>query len=71
MLILIFSDIEYLQEVVSSFEEGSNGQSHCSLHPIKNHPPGKFLIPPNLLTIFRNPALERGHTMFMQNFNKL
>ena len=30
MLILILSDIQYLQKVVFSFEEGSNGQNHRS-----------------------------------------
>ena len=30
MLILILSDIQYLQKVFFSFEEGSNGQNHCS-----------------------------------------
>ena len=37
MLIFILSYIQYLQEIIFSFEEGSNGQNHCSHHPIKNH----------------------------------
>ena len=43
MPILILIDVEYLQKVVSRFEEGSNGQNHSSSgfdHPIK-----KSLIP--------------------------
>ena len=46
MLILILSDIQYLQEVAFCFEEGSNGQNQCSHHPIKELPPVKFMILP-------------------------
>ena len=50
MLILILSDIQYLQEVAFCFEEGSNGQNHCSHHPIKESPPSKIYDPPPPLT---------------------
>ena len=30
MLILILIDVQYVQEVVLSFEKGSNGQNHSS-----------------------------------------
>ena len=39
MLILIVIDVQYLQNVVLRFEEGSNGQNHSSsntYHLIKN-----------------------------------
>ena len=48
MLILILIDAQYLQNIVFSFEKGSNGQIDFSSgfhHPIKN-PPAKFPIPP-------------------------
>ena len=41
MLILIFNDIQYLQEVVFSLEEGSKGQNHCFYHSTKQSPPIK------------------------------
>ena len=63
MLISILSDIQYLQEVFLSFEEGSNVQNHCSHHPIKNSPPVKFMIPPNTLTIFGKPFFRNGGTL--------
>ena len=46
MLILLLSDIQYLQEVVYSFEEGSNVQNHCSRHPIEKSPLSKISDPP-------------------------
>ena len=48
MIILILSDIQYLQKVAFSFEEGSNGQNHCSLgshHAIKKSPSNIFDSP--------------------------
>ena len=41
MLILVLIDVQYIQNVVSSFEKGSNGQNHSSSdshHPITNTP---------------------------------
>ena len=64
MLILILIDVQYLQNVISSFDEGSKGQNHSlpdSYHPIKN-PPANIPIPPPLgaispytLTLFGTP----------------
>ena len=45
MLILLLSDIQYLQEVFYSFEEGSNVQNHCSRHPIEKSPLSKISYP--------------------------
>ena len=58
MIILILSDIPYLQKVAFSFEEGSNGQNHCSLdsHHSKKKPPSNIF----------DPALERGNTFMLQ-----
>ena len=47
-LILILINVQYLQNVVFSFEKGLNVQMHSSSysnHPIKN-PPRKFSISP-------------------------
>ena len=49
MLILILIDAHYLQNVVFSFEKGSNGQNHFfsdSHKLIKIFPQTKFPIPP-------------------------
>ena len=49
MLILILIDIQYLQNVVLSFEKGLNGQNHSSSgshHHINLIPQTKLLIPP-------------------------
>ena len=49
MLILILIDIQYTQNVVFSFEKGSNGQNHSSsvyYHLIKNIPQQNFSFPP-------------------------
>lgn len=51
MVILIITDVQYLQNVVFGFEENRNGQSHCSLdthHPIKESPQVKLPIPPTV-----------------------
>ena len=48
MLILILIDVQYLQNLVFSFEKGSNVQNHSlsdSHHSIKKFPPAKFPIP--------------------------
>ena len=53
MLILILIDVQYLQNLVFSFENGSNVQNHSLLdshHSIKKFPLAKFPIP--LLKIF-------------------
>ena len=47
MLTMILTDVQYIQNVVFSFEKGSNDQTHSSSdsnHPIKKNP-AKFLIP--------------------------
>ena len=49
MLILILIDVQCLQNVVFSFEKGSNGQNHSlsdSYQLIKKSPAVKFSIPP-------------------------
>ena len=49
MLILISIDVQYLQNAVFSFDEGSNGQNHSSLSSrqlVENFPPAKLPIPP-------------------------
>ena len=51
MLILILSDIQYLQEVAFCFEEGSNGQILI--------PPA----PPNPITIFGKSCFRKGDTL--------
>ena len=67
MLILNLSDIQYLQKVVFSFDEGSNSQNHCSSdvhHPIK--PPTRKMSdppPPNPLTLFGKSSFEKGDTL--------
>ena len=48
MLILILIDVQYLQNLVSSIEKGSNLQNHSLSdlhHSIKKIPPTKFPIP--------------------------
>ena len=62
MLGLILIDIQYLQNVVFSLENGSNGQNHTpgSHHLKKNPPQQNFTPPPNggesfLLTLFGKP----------------
>ena len=49
MLILTLLDVQYLQNVVISFEKGLNGQNPSLSdldHPIKN-PPSKISLPPH------------------------
>ena len=53
MLILILVDIQYLQNVVFSFEKDSNGQKHSSSD---SHPPNKK-IPPQQNVPFSPPLL--------------
>ena len=67
MLILILIYIQYLQNVVFSFEKGSNGQNHSSSgshHQIKKISPAKNPIPPtgggdfsHPLTLFGKPCI--------------
>ena len=60
MLIVISINVQYLQNVVFSFEKGSSGQSHSlsgSHHPVEKSPPGKFPIP-YPLTLFWKPWAE-------------
>ena len=47
MLILILINIQYLQNVVFSSEEGQNGQNHSSVthHQLKNPPRQDFASP--------------------------
>ena len=48
MLILISIDVQYLQNAVFSFDEGSNGQNHSSLSSrqlVEKFPPAKLPIP--------------------------
>ena len=50
--ILIFINVQYLQNVIFSFEKGSNSQNHSTLgshQPIKKIPLHKFPIPPSLV----------------------
>ena len=55
MLILVLIDLQYIQNVVFSFEKGSNGQNHSSSdshYPI--HPtPSKILHPLTLKAIWK------------------
>ena len=47
MLILILNNVQYLHNVISSFEKGSNGQNHSSSdsqHPLKQSIRAKFPI---------------------------
>ena len=48
MLVMILIDVQYLQDVVLSFEKGWNGQIHSSSdsHHSKKNIPAKFPIPP-------------------------
>ena len=50
MLILVLIDVQYLQNVDFSFEEGPNGQNHSSSdthHPIRSPPiPKRYLENP-------------------------
>ena len=63
MLILIFIDVQYIQNVVFSFQKGSNGLNDSSLdfyHPSKKIPPAKFFVSfgeflPYPLTLFVKP----------------
>ena len=48
MLILILIDVQYLQNIIFSFDIGLKGQTQFSLdfhHQIKKIPPPKFTIP--------------------------
>ena len=36
----------------------------------QQNPPSKILIPLTHYHYLENPTLEKGHTMFMQSFNK-
>ena len=50
MLILILIDVKYLQNVVFTFEKGSNGQNNSCLsthHPIKKSPQENYPFPPS------------------------
>ena len=56
MLILILTDVQYLQNVIFGFEEGSNGQNHSwsnSHQMIKNSLPPAGGIPLPLNTIWK------------------
>ena len=49
MLIFILIKLQYLRNVVFSFEKGSHGQNHSlsdSHHPIKKSSPQNFPLPP-------------------------
>ena len=67
MLILILIDNKYLQDVVFSFEKGSNGQSHFppdSHHPIKKSPQQNY---PSLylLALFGKFCIIKGSCDFL------
>ena len=70
MLILILIDVQYSQNVVFSFEKGSNGQIHFfsdSHHLIKKSPLQNFPSPhwgnlPHLLTLFGKPWTEEAYS---------
>ena len=57
MLILILTNVQYLQNAVFSFEQSLNRQNHSSSgsqHLVKKIPPAKFLITPAPLPLFGN-----------------
>ena len=50
MLILVLTDIQYLQKAVSTFEKGSKRQNHSSsgsLYPVNPPPPTKMSDSPH------------------------
>ena len=66
MLILISSDIQYLEKVVFSFEGGSNQKVKITTPQVsppnkKNYPPVKSLIPSKPLILFRK-GKRKGET---------
>ena len=56
MLILILVNVQYVQNVVFSFDKGLNGQDHSSgcHHPMKKSLQQNFLLP-QPLTLFEKP----------------
>ena len=64
MLILILINVQYLQNVVFSFEKGLSGQNHSlsdSYHPIEKSPKENFPFPLLLDTIWKN--LDKGPSL--------
>ena len=53
MLSLILVDVEYLQNVVFSFEKALNGQNHLSPDSHENPPQAEFRFPPPVKTIWK------------------
>ena len=59
MLVLVLIDVRYIQNVVVSFEKGSNGQNHTSSdshHPI-THTSSTISHPPPLTLPLTNKAV--------------
>ena len=60
MLTLIVINVQYLKNVVFSFEKGWNGQNHFSSNScnlLKKFPLKKCLTPPHHVHFFREPCM--------------
>ena len=76
MLILILVNVQYLQNVVFSFEKGSSCQNHFvsdSHQPVEKFPLVNFPSPPPLTTIWKTlnkgPSLLNFICLFPVKFN--
>ena len=71
MLILILINVQYLHNVVFSFEKSLSGQNHSFSD--SQHSPGKFPIPLPLNTIWKTldkgPSLLKFACLFQIKFN--
>ena len=68
MLILISIDVQYLQNIVFSFEKGSDGQNYSldSHHPIKNSLPSK--MSEDVIRLERNVARMVDGELFLDGY---
>ena len=76
MLILILINVQYLQNVIFSFERGSSDQNHFFLdshRPIENPPQANFpsLLPFHIIwkTLGKRPSFLKFVCLFQVKFN--
>ena len=78
LIILILINVQYLQNVVFSFQKGSSGQNHSlsdSHHPIEKSPPANFPSPYPLILFgkswkkFAKPSFFKFACLFQVKFS--